>query len=47
MVRRGAAWLAELHPAWVGLFAFVLYSPTIAYGYVGYDAVVREQGLNN
>jgi len=30
-------WLARLHPAWVGVFAFALYAPTIGYGYVAYD----------
>ena len=32
-----STWLARLHPAWIGLFAFGLYSPTTGYGYVNYD----------
>jgi Tfp pilus assembly protein PilF len=44
-----------LHPAWIGLLGFVLYAPTIAYGYVDYDdpwlirdnALLRELSLDS
>jgi tetratricopeptide (TPR) repeat protein len=44
---RAQAWWCKLHPAWVGLLAFALYLPTIAYGYVEYDDpwLVRDNHL--
>lgn len=32
-----AARLKTLHPAWIGVLGFLLYAPTVQYGYTGYD----------
>lgn len=47
MKTSATAFLARLHPAWVGLLAFVLYIRTLGYGFVAYDDpwLVRDNPL--